>query len=75
MFNSRVVLLGLAPYLNGAVEWALWLLQSLVRIPGQEWLEATKATLSSLVGLLTCFPAYAGHRMCCMLPMADHVFG
>lgn len=25
MLNSRVVLLGLAPYLNGAVEWALWL--------------------------------------------------
>lgn len=57
MFNSRVVLLGLAPYLNGAIEWALWLLQSLLRIPGQEWLEAMKATLSSLVGLMTCFPA------------------
>lgn len=57
MFNSRLVLLGLAPYLNGTVEWALWLLQSPVKIPDQEWQEAMKAILSSLIGLLTCFPA------------------
>lgn len=57
MFYSRLVLLlGLSLYLIGAVEWVLWLLQSLVRIPDQEWLKAMKVILSSLVGLLTCFP-------------------
>lgn len=61
MLNSRMLLLDLVPYLNGTIEWGLWLPGSLARILRQEQLEAMEFgganLLSSLVGLLTCFTA------------------